>query len=502
MKSLLLSTIALFTISTLFAQDYSEALQFSESTPDGNARYMSMGGAMSALGANYGAVQSNPAGMAVFRQNSFEASLQGQFAYSSSSFLDNSTFALKPNLNISNIAWGGALKMPEGGALKYIGMGVSYNRNESFLSHRKYSGLNIKSSMTDDFLQRANYETDVEIANAGPELANDYEYLAYNTYIIDHYVEGEDKIWYYSDYSDHMGDLTRNFNQKQSYQVLETGRNSKTAFTAAANFSDMVFIGVGLNYSRLRFTKKLDYLEMDMASPEYLSDFTYDTETKFIGDGFSADVGVIVRPIFPLRIGVSYKSPTLYYMKEEHYAAMNSYFVNSPDSASHEFFSDFVSETDYYFTSPQKITAGVGVVLGKFASLGLDYELTDYSKSNYSTTNYHGDFNDLNEEIKNNLVAQHGVKVGGEFKLDKYWAVRAGVNGYTSPYKDDDDLLLKTVLATGIGYRGNGTYFDVAYQLTSKDKYDVIYNDWEREQVAGSAKDNLHKITVTLGWYY
>ena len=77
MKRLALILAAAFlTFTGVLAQNVDDALRYSQVFYNGTARFMSMGGAFTALGADLSAIRLNPAGTGVFRSS--EASLTPQ----------------------------------------------------------------------------------------------------------------------------------------------------------------------------------------------------------------------------------------------------------------------------------------------------------------------------------------------------------------------------------------------------------------------------------------
>ena len=67
MKKINLIILSLIGAMAVHAQDYNDALLYSQSFSEGDARFMAMGGALSALGGNIGAMSVNPASSAVFK---------------------------------------------------------------------------------------------------------------------------------------------------------------------------------------------------------------------------------------------------------------------------------------------------------------------------------------------------------------------------------------------------------------------------------------------------
>ena len=68
----LISLVAVILLpSKLLSQTSADALRYSFITPGGTARFVSMGGAFGALGADFSAIGYNPAGLGVYRSSEF-----------------------------------------------------------------------------------------------------------------------------------------------------------------------------------------------------------------------------------------------------------------------------------------------------------------------------------------------------------------------------------------------------------------------------------------------
>ena len=77
MKKLYISAALVSALAALpaTAQDIYKIEQLSSTDLNGDARYIGMGGAMSALGANLSAMSTNPASSALYRKSDFSATL-------------------------------------------------------------------------------------------------------------------------------------------------------------------------------------------------------------------------------------------------------------------------------------------------------------------------------------------------------------------------------------------------------------------------------------------
>ncbi|HOK75133.1 MAG TPA: hypothetical protein PLS74_08430, partial [Bacteroidales bacterium] len=90
MKPILTAIVAVvLTISAAQAQNLDDALRYSRTFYNGTARFMAMGGAFTALGADLSAISLNPAGTGVFR--SFETTITPNLMYNNSSTLFNNS---------------------------------------------------------------------------------------------------------------------------------------------------------------------------------------------------------------------------------------------------------------------------------------------------------------------------------------------------------------------------------------------------------------------------
>ncbi|MBE3085421.1 MAG: UPF0164 family protein, partial [Bacteroidetes bacterium] len=77
MKRISLIIIAVLSMFTgIFAQNVDDALRYSQVFYGGTARFMSMGGAFTALGGDMSSLSQNPAGIGVFRSSELTISPQ------------------------------------------------------------------------------------------------------------------------------------------------------------------------------------------------------------------------------------------------------------------------------------------------------------------------------------------------------------------------------------------------------------------------------------------
>ena len=74
MKKIIIAAFAMAVVLPAAAQDTYESARLLGSDLNGTARYVGMGGAMEALGADISTISTNPAGIALFRHSNISTS--------------------------------------------------------------------------------------------------------------------------------------------------------------------------------------------------------------------------------------------------------------------------------------------------------------------------------------------------------------------------------------------------------------------------------------------
>ena len=181
MKRLTLVIIVMISIASVsFAQNVDDALRYSQVFYGGTSRFMSMGGAFTALGGDLSSLSQNPAGIGVFRSSEISLTPQLLHIKSASSFNGISTDYLY-NFNLSQIGIvGNIIKKEDGSGLITLNFGYSFNRTNNLNQTITIKGISNGSSMAD-------YWADESYGLYKDQLQKDAAdaYLAYNTYVLD-----------------------------------------------------------------------------------------------------------------------------------------------------------------------------------------------------------------------------------------------------------------------------------------------------------------------------
>ena len=128
-KNILLTSMFLAGITSVFAQGEADAIRMSQRDITGSARYMGMAGAFGALGGDMSSLSSNPAGIGVFRNSEVSATLNLDFVNTSTNWNGTGTDADRTKFMFNNIGYVATFR---GGSDFSFYVGVGFNRKASF----------------------------------------------------------------------------------------------------------------------------------------------------------------------------------------------------------------------------------------------------------------------------------------------------------------------------------------------------------------------------------
>ena len=478
----------------IFAQNVDDALRYSQVFYGGTARFMSMGGAFTALGGDLSAIGLNPAGTGVFRSSEF--SLTPQLFYDNKSSLWNgsksSAFSYVFNLSqigiVSNL-----ISTGNETGLVSLNAAYSFNRTNSFNENISINGISNNSSMADYWVSISNDKSKMDIP--------DNAWAAYQTYLIDT-LSGSNTS-YGTIFSNYGGNTFSMYGQKITREISNSGYTGEHAFSIGANYSNKFYLGATLGIRSLRYTGHIEHLESDAENVIYdFKSFMYTDHLEATGTGYSLKIGTIIKPMEFLRIGLALHSPLIYRITENYYDNISSHFdtkVNNIDSYE---FSNNPTPYKYTFTTPFRINSGVALQIKKLALISADYEFVDYSKSQFSKAIDNQSYSSENDSITSVLKSTSNFRIGAELRLNKIY-LRSGYSYYGKPIKSsyDNKNLNYNTLSFGIGLRQQNFYFDLAYTLlASTSKYNM-YSDPGYLEPA-TIKTTRNTFAVTLGYKF
>jgi hypothetical protein len=494
MKKISLIILAVLSVFTgVIAQNVDDALRYSQVFYGGTARFMSMGGAFTALGGDMSSLSQNPAGIGVFRSSELTITPQLFHINTSAGFNNGITsdYLYNFNLNQAGIVSNIISNNSETGLIT-LNVGYSFNKTNNLNQSIRIQGVSTTSSMADHWAGISNGWNKGELGANVPDA-----YLAYDRGIID--TLSGSNLDYGTVFSNYGNNPSSVYGQTIRRLVSYEGYTGEHAISVGGNYSNKIFFGATLGISKLKYTSHYEHLEStDIALDSKFKDFTYTDHFENTGTGYSLKIGAIIKPIETLRIGLAFHSPTLYRINEYFYENITSNFTDGgPYESPNE-----PMRYSYALTTPFRALAGVAVQIKKVAILSADYEFVDYSTAKFSETGDGYDYSIKNLAIKNGLKSTSNVRVGGEFRLNNLY-LRGGYSYYGKAFKKGDinENLDYSSISFGGGFREQNVFIDFGFtRLMNSQKY-ILY-DSSIETSMANLSINKNMFTVTLGYKF
>lgn len=483
MKKIFFSAcLLLLFMAHAHAQETYENTKLIDNDLNGTARYVGMGGAMEALGADISVINSNPAGIGLFRRSSGSVSFGLVSQDGASSF----KYGNKTNASFDQAGFVYSLR---DGRRTFINFGFNYHKSKNFdYILNAASGLNGASQHKLSYMKALANENNLDKTSSGWRgkfaYTSQLDNLYYNTLMMT-----SSDGFFYNDAS------------RYEFGRAETGYIGEYNFSTSANVNDRVYLGVTIGIHDVHYTGHSLYSEaLVNLNNQTAGDITVNDERRITGTGYNASFGIIFRPVdaSPFRIGLSVTTPTWYDLKTSNY----TYLINNTKAdGGGKLQGDYPNYTtgesyEFKLFTPWKFGVSLGHTVGNYLALGASYEYADYSRLDTRVNDgydvdYWGDVYEhsssdepMNRHTRETLKAVSTLKIGAEAKVMPNLAVRAGYN-YVSPmfkkegYKDGniDSYGSNYSSATdytnweatnrytvGVGYTLGKMSFDLAYQ--------------------------------------
>lgn len=522
---------------TAFSQSWLDAYKYTQNDLSGTARYMSMGGAFGALGGDISSMNTNPAGLAVYRSSEIVTTLSLSAVGSKTNWLGTAESGNRTKASFDNIAYVGYF--PTSNDVGIIGWNVGFSYNKVKNYSRNYSmstGGGLHTSLSDYVASRA-FGTSVDDLAFG-EKYDPYDsgkgldwmsVLGYDAGYIDAY--NDNKSEYYSAFGDNVNGQWTPYNMEGAkLNVSEKGSINQYNFAFGMNISDILMLGATVAVTDLNYKYTASYDEFFSNSSDLYLDNSLNTD----GTGYSFNVGAILRPTNFLRLGVAYNSPTWYKMTDYYYGEAGTYLTFMEDGKetvrqldAHT--PDDGAYTNYEYRSPDKWIFSAAAIIGKIALVSVDYELMNYKNMKmYDRNGYEDNF--INGGITTNMQNSNTVRVGAEVKVTPQFSIRGGAAFSNSPMKNPFEHIAEqgitevptagtipnfvidkgvTNYTVGLGYRFTPNFYtDLAcvFRTQKADAYafSSIFEDGEPiiEAQSATLKTNTTKVALTLGYKF
>jgi len=481
-----LSFIALLfvgSILTVNAQNEMQALRFSQYNPFGTARYAAQGGAIGALGGDFTSVVTNPAGLAFYRSSEFSFSPSFYGVNTSSNFQGAMADESRLKFNLGSIGMVNAMTRDRSsGIVVGAAFALGYNTLVNYNNSTTIRGISQSSSLLDDFTWHANADPD----NLSPY----YEQLAFDTYLMP-YDETSESYWH---------DMQLDGYGQQLYRSsLKSGYIGEYSISGALNFSNLLYFGATMGFHSVRFYEDIYHTETD--HDDHVLDFEsfrFSEYNSTRGWGYTARLGMILRPIQMIRIGASFQLPTSYRLTDEKYTKMESSWDSSSgiEDASE---SSPNGIYDYKLKTPLRASANVSLILSKLGTVSVGYDYVDYSAARLSAIDYQ--FFDENDQIREGFQAAHNLKAGVEIRVSSLY-FRAGGQYLNSPFTDSRNNAESWIYSGGFGIRTSRAYFDMSYSHSTRNEVYGMYSYIPGANEISLNEINGNNLMFTVGFKF
>ena len=470
----LLAAMALVAIPSQAQETYQDA-KLVDNELNGTARYVGMGGAMEALGADISTIGSNPAGIGLSRSS--QVALSGGFVSQGDATIEPSFGNIharidgsKTNASFDQI--GLVYAMPTG-QRSFLNFAFNYHKSRNFDQLLTAGGVLNKASQNKLTAMKYPYGSDYNWN------AVDANYSSMLTPIKN---EAGQQVGL-----DYLNGTEYVFGQYQKGYIGEYD------FNISGNLNDRVYLGLTVGLRDVNYRTNSYYtenLELNTTAESW-------EDLRIDGTGFDVKAGAIFRPIenSPFRIGLYVNTPTWYDLSLS--SANDVTMADRQGSIKKGQSADY----DYKVFTPWKFGVSLGHTIANCLALGATYEYSDYGSIDNRVNDggyydYWGSYYEesssddvMNRHTKATLKGVSTIKLGLEYKPMPEFSIRMGYN-YVSPmfnkwgYRDGSLESPGAAYATstdytnwkstnrimvGFGYQLKRFFMDLAYQYSQTD---------------------------------
>lgn len=540
-RYLLASAALVLASGSVMAQSAIDALQLTPSDMRGTARFMSMGGAFTALGGDLSTLTQNPAGIGVYRRSEIGATLDINIMKATTDNLTGNFKDTKTKVACNNFGYIGVANLS--GTMQTFAWGATYNRIAQW--DRVLSGYAPTSSgsLTNyiaNYTSNAGYSPeDLNFGDAyNPYMDSDCDWLsilAYNSALINPEINNSNV---------YNGLYHNGTNADAALDVRERGYIDEYSINFGGNISNTVYWGLGIGITDMSYTRETTYSESMENAYAYNNaaggmignadaGYYLDNYKHITGSGWKMSFGLIFRPVNEFRIGAAVHTPTWWSIDHSYGGSVDySYYdpslpnsSDNPTSGNEE--TDWAS-FNWKLKSPWRFMVGVAAVIGNNAIVSVDYERQAYNNMTVKNAvyDYYGYLdgydqnNDVNNDIKTYTRASNILRVGIEYRPTAQLSLRAGYNYQTSDIATEAENGTTQIITSGtdpsysfekdtqrfslgIGYRFGSWYIDGAYMYTTREGNLHAYTNWDGN-IAPSfkTKQSNSSIVLSLGYKF
>lgn len=448
MNKIAILALTLLCTGQVFSQNASDVIRYSYLQPGGSARFLGAGSAFGALGAEFGGISQNPAGLALFRTDELtltpslrfantEAKLGGGTAYND----DKSKFGFDNIGLVFNTN-------PGGKHWKAFNFGIGYNRQADYNRSIYYEG-NAQGTIMNGFFAEAKTGS---LDAFGSELASNANAI---------YQDVDGNLTY-----DFAGNENASINR--SHAVTTFGRMNEMAIAFAGNYDEKLMVGATIGVPFVNYRIEGEYIESDPTETvDYFDQLTYTEYLRSSGVGVNLKLGVIYKVSQAFRLGAAFHTPTALSITDAYNNTFAYNYTDGNGSTIGEVQTSPDGTFDYKLRTPWRASASAALVVKKIGFLSADVEWVDYAANRYNfTADVASQDNQLyerqvNSDIQRSYQQAMNVRLGAELALDEF-RLRGGLNLLGKP--EEGATGFNTGISAGAGVRGKSFFLDFGWR--------------------------------------
>ena len=285
-------TVTALSAAAVAQETYDNAM-LAQKDLNGTARYVGMGGAMEALGADISTIGTNPAGVGLFRRSV----VNGSFGFNSQSDVDEYKGADKTNMSFDQAGFVYSMRSSRN---SFVNFGFSYTKSRNFDQIlTATSRLNGASQNKLSAMKNANGVYTLKVN--GNTLASNSATYSQADYLYSNVVFNNSNMAELSNDGVIVNQVgqTPVFYNATDYQFgrASSGYIGEYNFNISGNSNDRFYWGLTFGLYDVHYNANTTYTENIVDGTSAIGSLTMNDERKITGTGFDVKAGVIFRPV-------------------------------------------------------------------------------------------------------------------------------------------------------------------------------------------------------------
>ncbi len=469
--------VFLYTLDS-HAQSMDDILRYTRPELKGTARYVSMSGAFNALGGDLSAIKDNPAAAAVFINTELGLTINNIDNKINANYFGNNNTIDSRSFNVEQ--FGVVLVLNNNEENDFVKLTFAYNFQFENNFNTKYHsiGVNANKSLDNYFLAYADGVPFEDIKTYDNEtISSSYQFLGDNRGFSSQqaFLGFQSSIIDPNDWNDANTLYQSNSNPQtdsvnHDFFVKQTGKISKHSFTIGTQYRQNIYLGFNLNSHQSQLRRVDNLVENNYSAGSSFNFSEFENDLLSNGQGYSFQLGAIYKPSDKLRLGLSYRSPVWYRMTDE----LLQIVITSKSNGTDTIDPQIVNLYEYNFSTPSRLSGGLAYVFGSKGLISLQYDQVNYQNTSFDIENGDINFINQNEKIKNNLKSAGILRLGGEYRIDRF-SIRGGYFNQKSIHKSSNDL--SKGLSAGFGYDFGGSNLSIALSKIEYQRSESMYQE-------------------------